>query len=305
MTDTVVIDDDKQAQIDFDAGAAAEIIPPAKPAVEVKVEPKIETKVEAKPKVEAKAPAKVETVQPVQPAPKHVQITEEQYRRFEEAAVATATMKTQLAKVFGTIGDVQQIVKKLQAATPAGLTVEMPADVVSEMEKDFPELAGYFRKSLEKALKGIKGTAGTAATATAPDAEEVQKLVTAAYIKGETESLEDAYANWREIVGTVDAQGRHDPNNEFRKWLATQDIGYQHKINSTNSSRTIATAIGKFLAFKAAQAKTPTPTPKLPAPKIVARQNRIAAAVTPRGDGGQPAPSKSADDDFNAGFATG
>ena len=303
MTDTVVIDDDKQAQIDFDAGAA-EIIPPAKPAVEVKVEPKVEAKVEAKPKVEAKVPAKVETVPPVQPAPKHVQITEEQYRRFEEAAVATATMKTQLAKVFGTIGDVQQVVKKLQAATPAGVSVDIPKDAFAEMAKDFPELATHFQSGLEKALKGVRGT-GTAVTSTAPDAEEVQKLVMATYIKGETESLEDAYANWREIVGTVDAQGRHDPNNEFRKWLATQDIGYQHKINSTNSSRTIATAIGKFLALKAAQAKTPVPTPKLPAPKIVARQNRIAAAVTPRGDGGQPAPSKSADDDFNAGFATG
>ena len=118
-------------------------------------------------------------------------------------------------------------------------------------------------------------------------------------------ALDESYANWREIVGAVDTTqgGTIDQKNPFRQWLATQDVAYQEKVNGTDSASTISTAIGKFLAFKSAAARS-AETPAT-APKIAARQDRIAAAITPKGDGGQPAPSKSADDEFNAGFATG
>lgn len=288
------LEDDKQAQADFDSGIEAETLPPAKPAAEVKppaVEPaKVEPKPQAQPTVEAK------------PAPKYVQITEDQYRRLEEVATKVGTLDSKFDKAFGTVGDMQQVVKKLQAATPAGMSIEIPKDAFAEMAKDFPELAAHFQTGLDKVLKNVRGTAPS--TATAPDSDAIQKLidagVTAATRRNEEAALNDTYSNWREIVGTVDNEGRHDPNNEFRKWLTTQDVGYQHLINSTDSSQIISRAIGKFLQFKSA-----APKPTVTAPHVAARQNRIAAAVQPKGDGGQPSPSKSADDEFNAGFATG
>ena len=284
-----VLTEDEQAQLDFDS-AATETLPP-KQAVEVKVE----TPPQAKP------PA--QDAPPVKPVAKYVQLTEEQFNTFKSAAEKTAAFEGQISKLFGTTGDMQQIVRKLQAATPAGHSVEIPKGALAKTRKDFPELADLIESDLVEALKGVRGTAPETPAKPALDDDAIQKLVEGKARefsrKNESEALEDTYANWREIVGPVDAEGRYDPNNEYRKWLGAQDQAYQTLINSTDSAQVIARSIGRFLAFKS------HPTTPASAPKIAARTDRIKAAIQPRGDGGQPAPAKSADDDFNAGFAQG
>ncbi len=278
-------DADKQADEAFASGFVLET-PPAKPAVpepatEAKPEPKVEPKAETKvaPKTEAKAP-------------KYVQITQEQFDSLQAAATKTTAIEGQLSKVFGTMGDMQQIVKKLQSATPAGMSIEIPKDAFAEMERDFPELAAHLRAGLEKSLKGVRGTADGVAA----DPDAVGKLVDEKTAKLQIEALEDAHPTWREIVGAVGSDGKHDPENPFRKWLATQPAEYQAKINATNSATVITRAIDKFIAAKAALPKTPA----TPAPKVAARNDRIRDAIQPRGDGGQPAPP--AKDDFAEGF---
>lgn len=259
----------------------------------------------AAPKPDVKPVAKPETKEAVTPAPKveapkYVQLTQEQFDNLQSAAGKVTEVEKQISKLFGTTGDMQQIVKKLQAETPKGMTIDLPADVVSEMEQDFPELAGHFRKSLEKALKGVRGTGAAEAGSAGLDPTAVQNLVREAAIKHEIEALEDAHQDWRTIVGVVDAEGKHDPNNEFRQWLGKQPVEYQTKINATNSAAVVSRAIDKFLASKANPAVQTGQTPQ-----IAARRDRLKAAIQPRGDGGQPAPAKSADDDFAEGFATG
>jgi len=288
---TVETDDNKQADLDFATGftqdaptdataPAAEPKPTAKPApkAEAKTEAKVEAKVEAKPS-----------------APKYVQITQDQLDSLQAAAGKTASIEAQLSKVFGTMGDMQQVVRKLQAATPAGMSIEIPNDAFAEMEKDFPELATRMRDALEKVLKNVRGTAPSSAE---PDPEAVGKLVDSKAIKREIEALDDVHPTWRAIVGAVDATGQHDPNNPFRKWLATQETAYQTKINATNSAAVISRALDKFIADTKPASKV---EPKS-APKIAARVDRIRAAIQPKGDGGQPPAPKTADDDFNAGF---
>jgi hypothetical protein len=289
MADITAAEAEKQAALEFGAGFTEESPPPEAPAAAI-VEPKPETtpapKVE--PKIAAKAPAVVETK-----APKYVQITEEQFASLQAAASKTVAIEAQMSKAFGTIGDVQQTVKKLQAATPAGASIEIPKDAFAEMEKDFPELAAQMRMGLEKSLKGVRGTA--AGQAADPDA--VGKLVTAETVKLQIEALEDAHPTWREIVGAVDSAGKHDQANPFRQWLAKQPAAYQAKINATNSATIIARAIDKFQADTKPAAKT------TPAPKAAARNDRIRGAIQPRGDGGQPAPAIK--DDFAEGFREG
>jgi hypothetical protein len=61
--------------------------------------------------------------------------------------------------------------------------------------------------------------------------------------------LVKAFPDWRTIVGAVDIRKQQpDPNNPFRKWLATKDALYQAKINGTNSPREIEKAIALFRA---------------------------------------------------------
>lgn len=61
--------------------------------------------------------------------------------------------------------------------------------------------------------------------------------------------LVKTYPDWRAIVGAVDVSKQQpDPNNAFRKWLATKDAAYQKKINGTTSPREVEKAIALFQA---------------------------------------------------------
>ena len=270
-------EEDKQAQLDFDSGA--ELTPAVKPA-----------------------PEPPKTIEPVPPAPKYIRLTEDDYKAFKSAADKTAVLDGQISKLFGTTGDMQQIVKKLQAATPAGHRVEIPKGALAKTRKDFPELADLIESDLVEALKDVRGT-DTAPAKPDVDEDVIGKLVENKARefsrKNEAEALEDTYANWREIVGPVDANGSYDPKNEYRVWLGKQDQAYQTLVNSTDSAQVIARSIGRFLASKS------HPTTPAQAPKIAARQDRIKAAIQPKGDGGQPAPANNADDEFAKGFASG
>ncbi len=246
-------------------------------------------------KEEGTAPAATDTPAPAAP-PEYIQITKSDWESVKSAADKTAGIEGQLAKVFGTVGNVKQIVDQLKAATPAGVAVELPADLVAEMEQEYPEFAKQLESVLKKAFKGIRGT-GTAA---APDTEARDKDWNARLkelsLEYQREALDDVHSDWREIIGVSDAGPI--PDTAFRKWLATQPTEYQTKINNTNSSAVLSRAIDKFQAAA-------TPPPKPPAPKNTAQSDRFRNAVQPKGDGGQPGPTKTEDDAFNEGFRSG
>lgn len=293
----VDLEDDRD--VDFDAGFTNEAKPekPADAAVVIPADgstpvvPAAEAQTAVVPAAEAAA---------VIEAPKYVQVTQAQWDALQAAAARTEGIDKRIRDtILGTVGDLEQkIIKKLQATTPAGSLVELPADIVSELEKDFPELAPLIKKTLEKAAKGLRGTGDQAET---PDPKRWQTMVQEASLLYQKEALEDVYPQWREIVGPV-TDGKHDPNNEYRKWLATQPAEYQHKVNNTNSAQVISRSIDQYMKAKE--------TPKVPAntttpAKTVARHNVIKGAVQPKGDGGQPAPTKTAEDEFEDGFVHG
>lgn len=242
--------------------------------------------------------AKVETKEDA-PETEYVRITQ---KEFDEMRAATARMVTadKLKDTIGGImGDLEsRIVRKLQAQTPEGKPVEIPKAVLAKVRQDYPDLADLLEADLAEAFKGLRGTGAEAPT---QDAEAIRNIVVAGMRRQAEEALDDAHPSWREIVGAVDENGNADPENEFRKWLSAQDAGYQAKINGTDNAAVIARAIDNFLAFKE-QKKVVT---KLPTPKIVARTNVIKSSVQPKGDGGQPPPGKSAEDEFAEGFKTG
>lgn len=324
MSDTVteldpeiLSEEEKQAQADFDEGAAMgtegpkatttnEADPPrgedgrfVSPKVEEEPVKKPETKPNAKTNAKPAAgkPAPKVEEKPADP-PKYVQITEEQYKKLEAAAERTGEFEKQFSKAFGTIGDMQKILRGLQANTPRGLAVKMPDGAFDAMKKDFPELADHMQTTMEGILKGIEGTGAPSADL---DPEEFERKLEERVLKLAAEDLADEFPDWQKIVGAVNVKAGEapDPNNAFRKWLATKPQEYQDRINSTNSAGVITRAIRMFKS----ETKTPA-TPAKPNKRVETRNNRIAEAVRPRGDGGHP-PAKSADDDFEAGFKSG
>jgi hypothetical protein len=280
--------EDRAAQADFDAGAAMETGAKATPAAAPDT-PELKA---------APAPAAAEIVAKP-PEPKYIRITEDQFATLNAAAAKTATFEAQLSKAFGTIGNMQKVVNGLQGATPRGLKVEIPKDAFAGMAKDFPELAEHTRAGLEATLRGITGTAPATADI---DPDLMQQLVNKHVVQLETEALEDAFPDWRSIVGAVDVskQEKPDPNNPFRKWLGAKPAAYQAKVNGTHSAAVLSRAIQAFQA----DTKAPNATPPAASLRDQMRTARIQAAVKPRGDGGQAPPSRTDDDDFEAGFAS-
>lgn len=264
MAELAVIEtDDKQEQDDFAAGFDANVTPD-KPAATVPPAPAADAKT---PTTDAAAAPKDASEAAPEP-PKYVQLTQAEWDAVKTAAAKADGLEKRIKDtVGGTVGELEQrILKRLQpnAAAPAADQSKPAAEVLP------------------------------------PEPREWTQAVKDLSVQYQLEQLEDLHPTWREIVGTVDSDGKHDSNNEFRKWLGTQPAEYQHKINHANSASVVSRAIDKFNAAKATPPKAETP-----APKIAARNDRIRAAIQPRGDGGQPASSKSADDEFSEGFRTG
>lgn len=286
MTLNTEADDDKQAQIDFESGMADDAPPDRAVTEAAQQDTKTVPKTEVKP---VEKPAE----------PKYVQITEEQFARLDAAAQKTVALEGQLSKAFGTLGNLDQIVKKLQTATPAGMSVTIPKDAFADMARDFPDLAAQMQAGLEKALAGVSGTGSSSTIDHDAIAKQISERVRERTQAAQAEELADVYPNWRVIVGAPDNDGKQDANNPFRKWLKTQTPDYQTTVNNTNSGAVIMRAIGRF---EKSQTKTP-PAPVVD-PKAV-RSARIAAAVRPSGDGGQPASNRNASDEFAEGFKSG
>ena len=159
------------------------------------------------------------------------------------------------------------------------------------MERDFPELAAQTRSALEAALSGITGTG-----ASDVDPAKLESVMASYTAKREIEALEDAYPEWRTIVGAVGAGEQPDPDNAFRKWLAGKDTIYQQRVNATESAAVISRAIRLFQKETAPAAKVNG------TPRDTARAERIKAAVQPKGDGAAAPASRSDDDAFLEGF---
>lgn len=250
-------------------------------------------KAEPEPAATPRAKEKVEA----EPAPEYVQITAKDWAEVRAAAAKTASYDQQLSKAFGTIGNLQKLISGLQADTPKGRKVEIPADAFADMERDFPELAKMNRSALERVLAGITGTGASDA-----DPAKLEQAYAQFHAKRELHTLEQIWPDWRQIVGAVDAtREQPDPNNPFRKWLGGKDAAYQERINSSESAAVIDRAIRDFRRETRNQAARPTATTPRSDPKADARAERMKAAIQPRGDRAGPA-APSEDDEFTAGF---
>ena len=247
----------------------------------------------------ARKPAPAATPQVEETGPEFVQISKKEWEEVRAAAQRTASYDQQFSKAFGTIGNIQKLLNEQRAApapAPASRKIEIPKDAFAAMERDFPELAQQTRAALEAALSGVAGTGADVDIAKVED--KIKEMLVSHVGQREIEILEDAYPEWRTIVGAVTKDEKPDLNHPFRKWLATKSDAYQARVNGTESAAVITRAIRTFQNETKAPAKPVSATPR-----DSARAERIRAAVQPKGDGAGAAPTgKSDDDEFIAGF---
>jgi len=240
---------------------------------------------------------------PVQ-EPEYVQLTKGELADLKAAAAETASIKQQMSKAFGTMGNMQQLINQIRSQSPAGAPVEITDDDFAELKEDFPELAGHTLAGLQRILKKVNLT-GTGQPATQTIDPEQVRVAAANVVHAEgMRDLDDLHPGWRDIVGKPD-----DAENPYRKWLATQTPEYQELIRSTYSASITARSIDRFKAAEAAKAKPAAASPKPPAatgavPHLATRRDRIEAAVQPRGNGATPPAPRplTPEEHFAAGF---
>lgn len=226
-----------------------------------------------------------EEVAEADPAPKMAQITEEQYKQLLDRAASIDQIKAQqdkgLSTAFGKIGGIERVLSQIQS----GVSIDVSEDDFEEMRKDFPELAAMQVNGLKKVLSKIRPGVSNF------DPAQIESIVQqrmSPVVDGITERVErlvgeklltKTHKDWKEITA----------NDEFKQWFFSQPAEYQSTVGNSFDPDVVGQAIDTFKASKQKAIAAST------------RQKRIEASVTPRGTGGHQ-PSRSEDDDFNAGF---
>lgn len=306
-------DEDRQIDLDLEAGYGSETkgTPPTQTEAKVETQPE---QTEQKPQpVEGKKPEaqkpKAEVKKPAAEAPKYRQITEEEFSQLSASAAKTPELERKLDQALGTFGNVKQLVTKLQTDTPKGVQIALNKGFLKKLRTEFGPLAELLEDDLTEAFKGIKGTGGEdPKPSQAVNEDELNARLKASRQKDAEEALEDEFPKWRTIIGEVDSEGKHDPANPYRAWLGKQTAEYQEQINSTDNAYLLARSIRRFRKETAATAAKPSASKVAskakPSPKQEARKTRIQAAVPLKSAGSPTKPRNSADDDFEAGYAS-
>jgi len=242
-----------------------------------------------------------------EPAPEYVQVTKQELESLKALSTQIEQIRAEAKKgidtAHGRYGELVRKLQEIQSATPAGYDVEVTDDIVADLSEEFPELGQKALSAFKKFAGKLKGTQPAGV-----DAGEVEKKIVDTRQQIAREVLSITHEGWEEVVGLPDKDGKV-PDTEYRRWLAQQPEEYRTSVLSTWSAAELAKSITKFskekaAAEQAAAASGKAAGTKAPAAKQPTRSDRLAAAVTPKGESGA-APGPTEDDEFEAGFKSG
>ena len=211
--------------------------------------------------------------------PKLAQITEQQFQDLLAKASLVDEFKADSQRkfdnAFGQLGGLKQTVERFNS--PNSTPVQVGDEDFSEMNTEFPELAGMQAKGLNRVLAKLRG-GGTVDTAA------IQQIVTqqtAEYRADSLDRLNDIVEDWE------------TKRPDIQAWVATQSDAVKALADSENV-RDAASLLRQYRAAK----NRPVESTK---PAVSTRQRQLEAAVTPRSSRGV-APEPGEVDEFEAGF---
>lgn len=220
---------------------------------------------------------------PAQPEPEYVQLTKAQYEELKNgSAEMRAALKTLEDRSNGSIGNIKQTLAQIQAATPAGQSVQFSDKDFEELQRDFPEMTASMVAALNRGMARLKGTGQPAISDDVINAKVQERLapeLDRARKDSALEVMDVIEPDWRKTVTSP----------EWGDWLSKQSPDYQQKVNNSWKLPEVREAITKFKADSK------------PAPKPAAKPNRFAAAVAPKSAGGY-SPTMTEQQEFEAAF---
>ena len=209
-------------------------------------------------------------------------------RRLLGNAAEVDTLKRQLDKAHGSIGDLlrksQQPVPAAPAAPAPAAATELPPQL-KQFEQDYPDVAEYAR-----ALIGLHNQQPRQE---APPAEAQQPVATgeAPQVQAghdpmalELAVMDRMHTGWRDKVDSQD----------FNLWLAAQGEQVQKEFAEAGTADSLGAVIGKYDQWTAARTAA--------ADKAAKGQQRLKAAVTPSGNAPRPQTAPTEMDAMEAAF---
>lgn len=212
-------------------------------------------------------------------------LTESQLKELLIKAGEVDSLKLQIEKSFGKVGELNRTLQQLQARTEAGEPVELTEEDVADLANDFPELAQAQLNVLRKFASKMRGTGTAAQPAIDLDGlrQQVKQEVTAEYDR----KLEERLLNFRHPGWVQEVQSQ-----DFMLWGQNQ-LGqdeFQQLIQSTDADF-ISSKLDAFKLWKDNAVK-----------QTKQKQRRLESAITPRGDSTSPPTTQSEEDAFIRAF---
>ena len=207
-------------------------------------------------------------------------------RRLLGNAAEVDTLKRQLDKAHGSIGD---LLRKSQQPAPAAPAAPAPAAApelppeLKQLEQDYPDVVQLVRHMV----------AGQQPRQEAPPAEAQQPVATGDAPQEqagpdpmalEMAVLDRMHTGWREKISS----------QEFNLWLNAQGEQVQQEFAEAATADGMGSLLGKYEAWTTARATA--------ADKAAKGQARLKAAVTPSGNAPRPQAAPTEEEEFLAAF---
>ncbi|MGH9428395.1 MAG: hypothetical protein ACRD2L_19080, partial [Terriglobia bacterium] len=244
--------------------------------------------------------------------PKLAQITEPQFLDLVKKANSVTELNAALQRVrdesAGRIGSLQELVKKLQEATPSGVSVDVADSDFSELMTEIPDIAPKLITGLKRVLGKIKGTGPVVPSVTVAEIDArvetiaTKRIAETLVARDQKRAMDDVtkqHKDWQTEIGSVNSK------TEFRQWMETQPHAYAETFYSSWEPDVVAEALTKFHDFKKAKSALVVESkPVVPAPS--AKEQRLKEAVPPKGGVVVPAKpkQKTPEEEFAEGFTS-
>lgn len=206
-------------------------------------------------------------------------------RRLLGNAAEVESLKRQLDKAHGNIGELnrrfQQAAQPAPAAAPAQVP-ELPPEL-KRIEEDYPDVAAYVRAMLPQQKQHHDAPPTDAQSAVATEqAQAVQAGPDSMAL--EMAVLDRMHKGWREKINSQD----------FTLWLTAQGAQAQTAFDAAQTADDMASVIGQFDQWATARTAA--------ADKAAKGQQRLKAAVTPTGNAPRPQAEPTEQEAFEAAF---
>jgi len=226
----------------------------------------------------------VVTPEEVTPEVEYAQIPKSDYESIQSKLAELETLKAEQAskfdKAFGALGGLKQSIESFRSQSTG--QIEISPEDFEELRANYPEVADDQIKGLQRVFSKLKGgaTDPTVVERMVQErlAPELQKISSEFQGKLIEIQLESAHSDWKEVV----------TKKEFTDWMDKEGL------QDSNDPKVVNSYISKYKEASKPKEKAED--------KPSTRQQRFSAAVTPKGNGANPAPNKTEYDDFLSGY---